>query len=517
MNWNRPFAPKFLKNFDDYLLQNKPETWSTRAHWVWYYGILFCFILTGICFIYPNDSRANSGVVFWIFFVSIIGLLTFIVWLIYLLRFNVFKRFGNITGINRLKVFCLYFFSIVIIVFFSFVPMLVESFKANNKYDDNEIVNDINQYNILWNQLEYDSVDHNWQNDYFIKTDFGSNSLTNIAKEQFKQYEKTKDYYNTIDSFELARKLEIGDTIVHIKDSLYKIYTMPKYLFLEYSDADIYSKVKLLSNKEMYNKVIKNFKRPNITIAKKQIEQIFLKYKYKHNNGFYEDDYDEDLNNETNYRSNYIKRANNFSDTSYTYRVRHRYKLNTTEHSIRNIFERKNYFKDGNVFFVIRFLYYTSLILTLLIFTFRHSTKRTYFLGILSAFVLTVLTSLVLAFSRADFIDVLWTLVFYIILFLCIAIITHFTRTRSIVCGIGINLFVFVFPALPLIIAAIINTKLEEKENVKRIFDPTFSIDREVYIRNFCIAEVCSIILIIVLIPTLIHKLYRKWYALPEQ
>jgi hypothetical protein len=83
--------------------------------------------------------------------------------------------------------------------------------------------------------------------------------------------------------------------------------------------------------------------------------------------------------------------------------------------------------------------------------------------------------------------------------------------------GIALNLFVFMIPALPLIIAAIINVRLENEERMRRILDPNFSIDYEVYTRNLVIAEIFSPILLIILLPTLIHKLYRKWYALPEQ
>ena len=84
--------PGFLKRADQKLLLNKPGIWSTRTHLVVYYGILFLFVLTVICFLEPNDPRDYSTAGAWIGFVSIISGIGFIIWMIYLLRFNVFKK-----------------------------------------------------------------------------------------------------------------------------------------------------------------------------------------------------------------------------------------------------------------------------------------------------------------------------------------------------------------------------------------------------------------------------------------
>src|SRR5215471_13709932 len=109
MKFNRPLTPRFLKRWDENLLLNRPDTWSSRVHLVVYYCLLFMLVLTGICFIIANDPRDDSNVYIWVVFVSLICFVGFIVWLIYLLRFNVFKRFGNLAPSNGLKTFILYF------------------------------------------------------------------------------------------------------------------------------------------------------------------------------------------------------------------------------------------------------------------------------------------------------------------------------------------------------------------------------------------------------------------------
>lgn len=98
MKNNRPFVPGFLKKFNDYLLLNKPDSWSAREHLVVYYGLLFMIVLAGICFLAPYDPRANSTIYVCGFFVGILSSIGFIVWLIYLLSSALIKKCCNKNG-----------------------------------------------------------------------------------------------------------------------------------------------------------------------------------------------------------------------------------------------------------------------------------------------------------------------------------------------------------------------------------------------------------------------------------
>ena len=50
-------VPKFLRNFDDYLLRNYPVVWRTMAIWVLFYGVVAALLLFGAGFFYPVDAQ----------------------------------------------------------------------------------------------------------------------------------------------------------------------------------------------------------------------------------------------------------------------------------------------------------------------------------------------------------------------------------------------------------------------------------------------------------------------------
>src|SRR4026209_1958177 len=145
MNTNT--TPSFIKRLDQYLLKNFPVTWSSRIHATSIYGLGFALLLAIISFIVPNDPRNESVIHYWITLVSILSLLALIFWLIYLLRFNVFKRYGEWKSMDTLKTFILYFIIIMIIVSWAFIPPVVESIRANAAYNSEELVKDINDMN----------------------------------------------------------------------------------------------------------------------------------------------------------------------------------------------------------------------------------------------------------------------------------------------------------------------------------------------------------------------------------
>src|SRR3954467_529803 len=116
MKIERPLLPGFLKRAEQKLLLNKPGIWSTRTHLVLYYGILFIAGLTGLCFLENSDVKERSTTSYWVGFVIIIAIIALTVWLIYLLRFNVFKKYGQLHPLYMLATFGLYFISVGTIV-----------------------------------------------------------------------------------------------------------------------------------------------------------------------------------------------------------------------------------------------------------------------------------------------------------------------------------------------------------------------------------------------------------------
>ena len=123
METKRPLTPRFLDRLDRHLLLNKPEIWSTRTHLVLYYSFLFVALLTGLALIAPDDPRKDSSWESWTVPVALLSFIAFVVWIIYLLRFNVFKRFGARRPTERLVNFVLYFINIGCFIFFPFVKV----------------------------------------------------------------------------------------------------------------------------------------------------------------------------------------------------------------------------------------------------------------------------------------------------------------------------------------------------------------------------------------------------------
>ncbi|HNN32358.1 MAG TPA: hypothetical protein PKJ70_10760, partial [Chitinophagaceae bacterium] len=159
------FKPSFLLKLDERLLKNNPTIWSTKIHWVIWYSILFIILLSIISFVVPLEFRRDSVNGYWIVFVSIISFISFVIWLIYLLQFNVFKRFGNFTALDSLKQLLLYYTCILCFMTFPFVFSVVEVVRVNSTYNSKELINDINKINLTIAQIEYDSIQHNWNRD----------------------------------------------------------------------------------------------------------------------------------------------------------------------------------------------------------------------------------------------------------------------------------------------------------------------------------------------------------------
>jgi hypothetical protein len=155
-------------------------------------------------------------------------------------------------------------------------------------------------------------------------------------------------------------------------------------------------------------------------------------------------------------------------------------------------------------------VYYVTLSITLLIFVFRHSTVRTFFLTLLSGALLTILTALIFAFSHfEDATGFAWMLA-YTLLFFIGTLAAWQNKKRKLVTGIMINLFVFIILILPLLIVGWCYAL-----NKPRFYeDPP--IDRAAWHLYFLLAEVGGGILLLVLLATYIGKLYRRWYSLPE-
>ena len=116
--------------------------------------------------------------------------------------------------------------------------------------------------------------------------------------------------------------------------------------------------------------------------------------------------------------------------------------------------------------------------------------------------------------SNGDGTDVLSLMIVYYVLFACIAFSIYGATIRRAVQGIGLNLCLFMTPFVPLIFVG-----LNEAIKYKRYYDTPNIVRPEVDNTQLylLIAEIGGSILLLVLLEPLFRKLYRKWYAAPEE
>jgi hypothetical protein len=292
----------------------------------------------------------------------------------------------------------------------------------------------------------------------------------------------------TIDRVTLNIRLTTEDSIQQLNDSVYVFFNCPTYALLQPYRLGSAGAITALTSADIYRQVIKNHTPPNNKREiLRELAAIRSKYHWR-----------------TDYPVYYVDHSN------VEERIRNRYGLLHTANSIDNILERKYRWSSAYLPFFFRLFIYTTLVLTLLLFAFRHTTAKTFFLSILTGIILTILTSLILAFSRRNGEAFFEWILFYFILSFGIALTSFTMRKRSVFAGIATNLFLWLLPFIPLCIVA--------NYYVDRRYDPEYRSDYEYALQQVHMfwAEIGGLLLLLVAIGTLIHKLYRKWYAAPE-
>ena len=495
-----------IKRIDQYLLKNFPVTWSSRIHTAGIYAIGFSLLIALLCFIVPNDPRNNTTIYYWIVLMVILSLLGFIFWMIYLLRFNVFKRFGKWSSIDTLKSFIFYFNITLIIISWSFIPPVIESVRANMKYTNEELATDINSMNIKICQLEQDSINKRFKRDTFeihneIRGFEKPISRRNIDLSNGVNVVEVENYY-LIDTATLSQKLNEADSVQKLTDSLYVIYDCPDYTFINNYSVDDYSKIKLLSDMDLFHQVLQNKQSIDKGKLRTELGQLFSKYSPDHDPVTLSTD---------------LTSYNNYAENSYMSKINDKYDLYQINNRIENIADKK-YRWDGELTDISwRLLYYFTLCLSLLVLIYRHTTRRTFFLSLLSAVVLTILTSIFIAMGRNgdDKSFYIWTIAYFMI-FGGLTAYIFYSRNRNVVSGIALNLLVFMTPFMPLVITGLYYQSLEDSFR--------YPYDHREYARAFenkdyhlFLSEIGGGILLILLLATLYQMAYKKWFSLPEQ
>ena len=494
MDNSRPFVPAFIRKFDRKLLLKNPSVWSARTHLVLYFSILFTTLLALLCVLFYADARQDSSVWALTGFVVVIVIIGFIFWLIYLLRFNVFKRFGNWEPWDGLRTFLLYFINVLVIVAIPFVPSAIETFMANSQFSDAELVNDVNELNINANVLEYDRLPKDWKADTFhifkstyevIKPGDTIISSTIPAVVEYKQHN-----INITDR-ELESRINNADSSLKVNDSLYIMFTVPDYLYVNVYNMEGVKNANLFDKKEIYYAVQKNYGAANKTKLNTRMEELKKKYASTKSNFYANDDYSQPND-----------------ENAYKVFIQKKYSLSKIKYCIQDVAEKKFRWKNSYTFYL-HFIFYTTLIFSLLVFIFRHSTKKTFFLSVLTAVVLAIITSLIIVMLGGSETSFFILMILYFVTFAVMGFSVSAAKTRTVFQGIGLNFFLFALPVIPLLLTSFYFERIANQN----IYDGIYTYRVQYYFY----AEIIGFILLLVLIEPVFKKLYTLWYSSPEE
>lgn len=487
---NRPMVPSFLQKLDNWLLRHHPTIWQTRVHLALWYILLTGILLTALCYVSFNDARRDTEIGGWITFTVLISILGLVFWLIYLLRFNVFKRFGQWKPLDALISFVLYFIVSAGLVGLNFIPLLVQTFRANQQYSAGEIIKDINDINVTACLLEYDILPHEWNPDTCLVTNTINRSDDSVAK---KPLEAVYSNYRVIDTAELHTRLQTADSVVKLNNEQYVFFSPADYQFVHFYRSRWEDSNEILSSADIYRKYLRI--KPVINRTELLGRMTELKNKWA-------------VNDRERYYYGYEYEN---SSSSYTYRIQGKYDLRRLDDGIDTAADKMYRFeREEGIFW--RFFLYPAFFLTLLIFIFRNSTVRTFFLTLLAIVLLMIFTGLVMiGITNPEEATFLGVLIFYYVLFGGIGLSITSSGKRSAIQGIGLNLFFLMTPFVPLILTAYYTQSRKWRYDFSYQYPGGLS-ETELML----IAEFTGLIFLILMLQLLFRKLYRKWYALPE-
>jgi hypothetical protein len=385
-----------------------------------------------------------------------------------------------------------------------YVPPVVESIRANNAYSSPELARDINNMNIQLLKLERDSVQLRWDRDTIIvvPTLYRPTIVPSTNEDDttvtFSPAPSVIPGYTRVDTAMFRERRDKSDSSVKLNDSMYVLFECPDYEFITSFGVNKEVPDSILHSVQLYKKVLEHYRRPDRKKVSAELNGLLNKYRFPSEYYSY---YQQEDNGEDVYRRTFKSRISG------------RYHLYEINDRIYNIAYRKYRWDNLTVSLSARAFYYTTLILTLLVYVFRRSSVRTYFLTKLAALLITIFTSLFLVFASSDSQGVLTIILAYYAVFLIVAMLVSQSSVRSVFQGIAINLAVYCTPFMPLIVVSIYYDILRKQHrfepDAERFFRHEF--------RDFQIAEIVGFALLLILLTFLFKRLYRIWYAQPEQ
>lgn len=505
--------PAFIKRADKKLLLNNPRQWSTRLYLLGWFFLLFgafCLIIT---FITLRDPRTSDSAGVWTGVFSLMSFIGLVVWLIYLLRFNVFKRFGIEGKGAGIKNYVSFLSGAFLLLLPALIPWVVNKMHAQARFSTAEMISDVQEIDSLAAIEYFNAIDKGWKFDTLVRTTDSikaghiiyppeSAAEAAAAAAVVEEIETPRPQTTTLvkaTTYYLAKEFNARvtsmDSIKWINDSTVVKYHPPSLTvfngryggyYNDYDD-DEWRSMKLYRAASHYQ--------GDRSAVSGRIRSLVDKYKNPVNDYDYPGYTSDDPN-------------------SYYNKVRFKYNYTVSEDGYRNVSRKHEYLGGYSSEVWQRYLFYVSVFIASMIWIFRHSTVRAFFLAILTAVVLFIFT-IILTFGLDLFEGgPFGIMILYFIIAVVLSLGIFSATKRSLVQGIALNLMTFFLPLMPMIIYATIGIAFNSGD---RYYDKEdnngWPWNWEDYIPFF---EVGGFVLFLLLMQPLIKKLYRKWYSLPE-
>ncbi len=457
MTFLEKITPSFLKKFDRTLLLNHPDFWSTRFVYILLFTILGFIGISSLFFFANYDVRAYSNEFNWMFLLSFFIFVCIVIWFLFLFRFNVFKRFGNIKKSHFLIQFLCFFFTFFL--FFTWFTSInfVESYQANKKYSTQELANDINAFNkhLAINQQ------------HEMPTTWGLNAyklVNNATKQQLESGVVSESYYTTneggneqsvVKETFFKSFIPKMDSVIKINDSIYYEYTCPNYCMVNNASVFETCSIKYLSNKEIY-----------FTVLNKEYSE-----KDKKESGLILNKLINKYNKPNNYYSNYYPKSDQENNMTWIEKLTNKFKINDINDSIFNITNKK-YKLNAHYFSQIGLiLFICSLFFATILFLYRHNHNKNFFWSLLGAVILFFFTIVlfIFGFKTLHFSYVIGIL--YLLAFLFFTIKNYFSKKIKILPVMGTNYFILIFPFIPVFFTSYYYTIMHNKFNNSTLYN----------------------------------------------
>lgn len=534
-NGRRPLAPAFINRIDKWLLLNYPTIWATRIHLFLWYALIGYALIYATFFILPDDPRTRSYVELRMVITGLLSGLAIILWMIYLLRFNTFKRYGQPNALVPGLQFLLFFLMFSLAGFTILIPPLAEKHNADSAFTTDELVNDVNNANYLINVLEHENNPVNIVPDtvLFVKTQDLADSLYRLNQFYIDMEQKrmeaeelllnndssSAELFDTT-SFPKSRMVRWEpdslrqsiitgrDTVTLIGDSGVVLYTWENIIYVNHDESPNYSETRAMTELDLYNTIYK-YKRlipkekaisEYTRIANKYLTEPFV-YSAMHDSDMYHALHDD-------VRADYYMSPYHVISYCYLY--------SEIENSVDDIESRKYWFEGrGHLSAVVLSVLYVSMILSLLLLAFRHSTLRTFAVTLLAGVVIAIINGVILAFFRASETKVLLAIAGWILGLLVAAFTISTSRVRSLWKGIAMQLSLYGIYFLPLLFIGAYYKYLHH------VYGYGFKDEyRYLYVNedlHYEMAQYGGAALLLAALFIVYGRLFRIWYSQPEE